>query len=145
LTKPDNGPDAHKHFGCLGDETNIIFWGGIAMAKLATVNDENFNEEILRHEKPSAVLFKTEGCPYCRAMEPVMEQVAEEFTDQLKIVIIDALENQEKSDEYGIQAVPQLLFFKDGMIVDSILGARPKDEVVNKIRSVLEEVATVRG
>jgi thioredoxin 1 len=114
------------------------------MSKLAAVNDGNFDEEILQNEKPSAVLFKTEGCPYCRAMEPVMEQIADEFGDKLKIVIIDALENQEKSDEYGIQAVPQLLFFKEGMIVDSMLGARPKEEVINKIKSVLEEAASIK-
>jgi len=113
--------------------------GGGTMVKLGTVNDGIFDEEILQNAKPSAVLFKTEGCPYCRAMEPVMEQLADEYGDRIKIVIIDALENQEKSDEYGIQAVPQLLFFKEGMIIDSMLGARPKDEVINKIKNVLEE------
>jgi thioredoxin 1 len=113
------------------------------MVKLAAVNDGNFDEEILQNVKPSAVLFKTEGCPYCRAMEPVMEQIADEYGDRIKIVIIDALENQEKSDEYGIQAVPQLLFFKEGMIIDSMLGARPKEEVITKIKTVLEEPAAI--
>jgi thioredoxin 1 len=111
------------------------------MAKLLTINDENFDEQILQNDKPAAVLFKTEGCPYCRAMEPILEQIADEFKDLVKIVAIDALENQEKTDEYGIQAVPQLLFFREGEIVDSILGARPKDEVASKIRSVIEPVS----
>jgi thioredoxin 1 len=111
------------------------------MAKLIAVNDDNFDEQVLQNDKPAAVLFKTDGCPYCRAMEPIMEQVADEFQDQMKIVVIDALENQEKTDEYGIQAVPQLLFFRDGEIVDSILGARPKDEVVSKIKNVIEPVS----
>ncbi len=110
------------------------------MGKMITINDENFDTEILQNDKPTAILFKTVGCPYCRAMEPIMEQVAEEFSDQIKFGIIDALENQGKSDEYGIQAVPQVLFFKDGLIVDSILGARPKEEVVSKIKSVLEQI-----
>jgi len=111
------------------------------MAKLLAINDDNFDEQVLQNNKPTAVLFKTDGCPYCRAMEPIMEQVADEFEDQVKIVVIDALENQEKTDEYGIQAVPQLLFFRDGEIVDSVLGARPKDEVVSKVKNVIEPVS----
>ena len=61
------------------------------MANVITVNDGNFEDEILRNDKPSVVLFKTEGCPYCRAMVPVMEQVANDMGERLKVAFIDAL------------------------------------------------------
>ncbi len=115
------------------------------MAKIITVNDSNFDSEILQSDTTAAVLFKTEGCPYCRAMKPIMEQISDEFGDRLKTAFIDAFESPEMTAEYGIQAVPQLFLFRDGQVVESILGARPKDEVVDKIKAVLEQPTATGG
>jgi|WetSurMetagenome_2_1015567.scaffolds.fasta_scaffold624313_1 thioredoxin 1 len=115
------------------------------MTRVVTINDGNFDSEILQSNKPVGVLFKTEGCPYCRAMKPVMEQVAEEFGDRLKIAFIDAFDSPEMTAEYGIQAVPQLIFFRDGQVTESVLGARPKEEIVDKIKNVLEQPAIAKS
>ncbi len=115
------------------------------MTRVVAINDGNFDSEILQSDKPVGVLFKTEGCPYCRAMKPVMEQVADEFADQLKIAFIDAFDSPEMTAEYGIQAVPQLILFREGQVMESILGARPKDEIVDKIKVILEHQATAKG
>jgi thioredoxin 1 len=115
------------------------------MAKIVTVNDGNFEAEVLQSDKPVAVLFKTEGCPYCRAMAPVMQQVADEFGDKLKVAFIDAFDSPEMTAEYGIQAVPQLFVFRDGQVLESVLGARPKEEISEKIRTALEQPAPASG
>jgi thioredoxin 1 len=115
------------------------------MTRITTINDGNFDTEILQFNKPVGVLFKTEGCPYCRAMKPVMEQVAEEFGDQIKIAFIDAFDSPEMTAEYGIQAVPQLILFRDGQVMESILGARPKEEIVDKIKTLLEQPAAAKS
>ena len=113
--------------------------------KIPNIHDGNFDELVLRADKPVGVLFKTEGCPYCRAMKPVMEQVAEEFGDRLRIAFLDAFDSPEMTAEYGIQAVPQLIFFREGQVMESILGARPKEEVVNMINRVLSNPPIARG
>ncbi len=115
------------------------------MTRIITINDGNFETEILNYDKPVGVLFKTEGCPYCRAMKPVMEQVAEEFGDRLKIAFIDAFDSPEMTAEYGIQAVPQLILFRDGQVMESILGARPKEEIVDKIKNLLEQPTAAKS
>lgn len=115
------------------------------MAKIITVNDGNFDSEVLQSDKPVAVLFKTEGCPYCRAMKPVMEQAADEFGDKIKVAYIDALESPEMTAEFGIQAVPQLFVFRGGQVMESVLGARPKEEIVDKIKSAIEQPAPAQG
>jgi len=115
------------------------------MAKIITVNDGNFDSEILQSDKPAAVLFKTVCCPYCRAMKQIMEQISDEFGVKLKVAFIDAFESPEMTAEYGIQAVPQLFLFRDGQVMESILGARPKEEVVDKVKSVIEQPTAAQG
>ncbi|EUJ27411.1 thioredoxin [Listeria floridensis FSL S10-1187] len=103
------------------------------MADIKAITDATFEEET----KEGVVLtdFWAAWCGPCRMVAPVLEEIANERGDQLKIVKMDVDENQEVPSQFGIMSIPTLLVKKDGEVVDTIIGYRPKeelDEVINK-------------
>ncbi|MCH8287743.1 MAG: thioredoxin [Candidatus Marinimicrobia bacterium] len=99
--------------------------------------DENFQEEVLSSEIPVLVDFWGEGCGPCVAMAPVLEELANEYKDTIKIGKVDVYANPNVSSRYSIRSIPSFLLFKDGEVQETVIGARPKDYMKERLNSVL--------
>ncbi|MBO4392601.1 MAG: thioredoxin [Clostridia bacterium] len=89
----------------------------------------NFEEEVIRSDKPVLVDFWATWCGPCRMLAPVIEEISEERND-IKVCKIDVDEEPELAAEYGIQSIPTLIVFKDGQPVKKSIGVRPKDDII---------------
>ncbi len=101
----------------------------MASPLIATLTDANFATEVLQSTTPVLVDFWAEWCGPCKMIAPVLEELADEFEGRVKIGKVDVDENQALSVQYGISAIPTLLFFKGGQVVDQVRGARSKRDL----------------
>ena len=97
------------------------------------VTDDNFEKEVLQSNLPVLVDFWAEWCVPCKMVEPVVDQIAQEYAGNLKIGKVDVDSNPGISMKYGIRSIPTLLIFKDGQPVDQIIGAVPKKNILQKL------------
>ena len=93
------------------------------------INKENFEENVLKNEKAVVVDFWAPWCGPCKMLSPVVDQVAEEVEDVV-FAKVNVDEEKELASRYGIMSIPALVLFKDGKAVDSMIGFRPKERVV---------------
>jgi thioredoxin 1 len=97
------------------------------------VTDDNFDREVLQSDIPVLVDFWAEWCVPCKMVEPVVDQIAQEYEGKLKIGKVDVDSNPQISMKYGIRSIPTLLIFKNGQPVDQIIGAVPKKNILQKL------------
>ena len=107
------------------------------MGATRAVTDANFVSDVLQAETPVLVDFWAEWCAPCRKVEPVLEEIANEMGDKVRIVKLNIDENPETARAYRVMSVPTLTVFKDGQPVSSVAGARPKGDLVRLIESAL--------
>jgi thioredoxin 1 len=93
---------------------------------IVTGTDGNFAKEVLESELPVLVDFWAPWCGPCRIVGPVVEELAEEYAQRVKVVKLNTDENCEIASRYGIMSIPTLAVFKDGKAVDGMVGAAPK-------------------
>lgn len=106
------------------------------MAELLEIGDSNFDTEVLQAEKPVMVDFWAPWCGPCKAIGPVIEELANAFGDKVKFVKCNVDDNPATPSKYGIKAIPTLIFFKEGNVVDQVTGMAAKaklEEIINKI------------
>ncbi|MBI3015093.1 MAG: thioredoxin [Candidatus Tectomicrobia bacterium] len=94
--------------------------------KMVTLNDSNFEGEVLCSEIPVLVDFWAEWCGPCRMIAPAVEQLAEEYAGRLKVGKLNVDENPLVASRFGIRSIPSLLIFKGGVVVEQIVGVQPK-------------------
>jgi thioredoxin 1 len=99
-----------------------------------TFTDQNFEDEVIKSNLPVLVDFWAVWCGPCKMIAPIVEQLADELSGQVKIGKLDVDSNQETSIKYGIRGIPTLLIFKDGKVVDTIVGAVPKATILSKLQ-----------
>ena len=104
------------------------------MANAVAVNEESFDKEVIESTIPVLVDFWAAWCGPCRAIAPIVEQIAAEHPGKLKVVKLDVDENGEVSIRYGVMNIPTLLLFKDGKVVERIVGAMPKPALMSRIQ-----------
>ena len=104
------------------------------MSKYIEITEEN--KDLIK-EGVVMLDFYAEWCGPCRMIAPVIEELAEDFEGKAKICKVDTDKNQELSAQYGIRSIPAILFFKDGEVVDQIVGAASKDAFAEKINNLL--------
>ena len=97
------------------------------------LNGANFESQILQSNKLCVVDFWAEWCGPCRAVSPIIEELANEYVGQVNIGKLNVDKNAETSIKYGISSIPAILFFKNGKVVDKQIGAVPKAALQKKI------------
>ena len=108
------------------------------MANVLTFNEENFEKEVLQSEVPVLVDFWATWCAPCRMIAPIIEALAEEFQGRIKVGKVNVDENSQLAIKYGIRAIPTLLLFKEGKVVEQMVGVQPKDTIKNIIEKHLD-------
>ncbi len=93
------------------------------MGAMIQVSDESFEDEVLKADKPVLVYFGAEWCGPCKMLKPIIERLADECVDKLKVVKVDIDKAQEVTSRYGIRGVPTLVIFRNGEKLDSKVGA----------------------
>lgn len=102
-------------------------------AEPITVTDENFSEEIEGSSGLAIVDFWAEWCGPCRIVAPIVEELATEYADRLKVGKLDVDANPETAMRFNVRSIPSILFFKDGELVDAVIGAMPKASLEKKV------------
>jgi len=101
--------------------------------KPVELNDGNFEKEVLQANTPVLVDFWAVWCGPCRAIAPVVEHMAKEYNGKLKVGKLDVDNNPETSMKFGIRSIPTLLVFKGGKVVEQIIGAMPRQTLIDKV------------
>ena len=101
------------------------------------VTETNFEELVLKSDKPVLVDFWAEWCGPCRLMTPIVEEIGQEYAGKVLVAKVDVDSNNSISAKYGIRNIPTILFFKNGQVADKQVGAIAKSALVNKLNALL--------
>jgi len=107
------------------------------MTKPTTVTDATFEQEVLKSDIPVVVDFWATWCAPCRAIAPILDELAVTYDGRVKVVKLDADANFDSVRAYGITTIPTMNFFKGGVLVKSVVGARPKPAIAALFDEIL--------
>ena len=108
------------------------------MGKPVVLTDQNFKNEVLESKVPVLVDFWAEWCGPCKQIAPIVEEIAQSYDGKIKVGKVDVDANNQTALNYMIRSIPSLLFFKNGKVVDQIIGAVPRPQLLNKVEAVLK-------
>ncbi len=107
------------------------------MSKPVSIDDSKFDQTVLKAEKPVLVDFWAPWCGPCRAIAPVVEEIARDYAGKVKVAKMNVDENAKTPAKYGIRAIPTLIIFKGGQVVEQITGAVSKSLIENALKKAL--------
>jgi thioredoxin 1 len=96
---------------------------------LGVATDDNFEDEVLKSEKPVLIDFWAPWCGPCKAIGPIVEELAVQLKDSVKMMKLNVDENQKTATNYGVRSIPTIILFKDGKVLDTLIGLVPKDKL----------------
>ena len=103
-----------------------------------TASDQSFDSEVLKHQGPVLVDFWAEWCGPCKALGPVLDALAQEYKDKVKVVKVNVDESPDAPQTYKVRGIPTMIFFKNGQVVDQLVGNQPRDAIRNVIEKVIK-------
>jgi len=109
----------------------------MASENITTITDGNFEGEVLKASQPVLIDFWATWCGPCRAIAPVVEQLAKEYAGKLKVGKVNIDEHPKTPTTYDVRSIPTLLLFKDGKVVGQIVGAVPRPKIEDMIKKAL--------
>src|SRR3989338_7294385 len=106
----------------------------MSSANIKTATDQNFEKEVIGGPRPALVDFWATWCAPCRALAPIIEQLAETYAGKVDVYKMDVDSNPETPGKFGIRGIPTVILFKGGKAVDQVVGAVPRDQLENLIK-----------
>jgi thioredoxin 1 len=108
------------------------------MSNEIEITDANFAAEVEQSDTPVLVDFWAPWCGPCKMIAPIVQEIAEEYEGKLKVGKLNTDDNQQVPTKFGIMSIPTLMLFKNGEVVERIVGAQPKEALTGKIKAVLD-------
>lgn len=101
------------------------------------ITDDDFENEVLQSSRPVMVDFWAEWCGPCKALSPIVDEVADEMGEDMKVVKINIEEAPNAPTQYGVRGIPTLMIFKEGQVIDTRVGGMTKDQLTEWVKSVV--------
>lgn len=109
----------------------------MAVEGIFEVSDATFEQEVLKSTQPVLVDFWASWCGPCKAIAPIVDELATKYAGQLKVAKVNVDQNSATPSRYGVRGIPALLFFKDGKVADQIVGYVPQESIEEKIKKLV--------
>lgn len=97
------------------------------------ITGENYEKEVLKSDKPVLIDFYADWCGPCRTMSPIIDEIAEEKADSIKVGKVNVDENQDLAMEYGVMSIPTIMIIKNGKVENTFVGVRDKGEIMEAL------------
>jgi len=107
------------------------------MANLTSVTSANFEQEVINSDKPVLVDFWAEWCGPCKALSPILDEIANEMDGKANIVKVNVDQAPDLAQKFGIRGIPTLIFFNKGEVKSTLVGNQPKAEIVKNISNLI--------
>jgi thioredoxin 1 len=104
---------------------------------LSAATDSNFESEVLKSDKPVLVDFWAPWCGPCKAIGPVIEEIAAQFKDSLKVMKLNVDDHQKTAANYAVRSIPTIILFRGGKVLDTITGLVPKQRIEDIVKKAL--------
>ncbi len=119
------------------DKPFVLSTNKVTTANVVVVNENNFQGEVIKSELPVLVDFYADWCGPCKRQAPILEELAVKYKGKIKFAKLNVDENQNLSATYRIDAIPHLIVFKNGKVIDNIIGLHSKADMENELSALL--------